>query len=98
MGLYYCGIQIDIAPLRFIIPEHAHKPDFSVAFLLYILLEATVSPSDKIHCYSGPSDETGKTEVPCRSGCGTIKIPPCSKELSIGINSEAFTGNGDVSI
>jgi hypothetical protein len=29
-----------------------------------------------------PSDETGKTEVPCHSRCGTIKIPPCSKALS----------------
>jgi hypothetical protein len=30
----------------------------------------------------GPSDETGKTVVPCHSSCGTIKIPPCSKALS----------------
>jgi hypothetical protein len=29
-----------------------------------------------------PSDETGKTEEPCRSECGTIKIPPNSKALS----------------
>jgi hypothetical protein len=29
-----------------------------------------------------PSDETGKTEVPCHRKCGTIKIPPCSKALS----------------
>ena len=28
------------------------------------------------------SDETVKTEVPCRSRCGMIKIPPCSKALS----------------
>jgi hypothetical protein len=27
------------------------------------------------------SDETGKTEVPSHSKCGTIKIPPCSKAL-----------------
>jgi hypothetical protein len=27
-------------------------------------------------------DETGKTEVPCPSRCGTIKIPPYSKALS----------------
>jgi hypothetical protein len=27
-------------------------------------------------------DETGKTEVPCHSRCGTRKIPPCSKALS----------------
>jgi hypothetical protein len=32
--------------------------------------------------WGGPSDETGKTEVPCHSRCGTIKIPPCSKALS----------------
>jgi hypothetical protein len=32
--------------------------------------------------WGGPSDKTGKTEVPCRSRCGTIKIPPCSKALS----------------
>jgi hypothetical protein len=30
----------------------------------------------------GPSEETGKTEVPCHSRCVTIKIPPCSKALS----------------
>jgi hypothetical protein len=28
------------------------------------------------------SDETVKYEVPCRSRCGMIKIPPCSKALS----------------
>jgi hypothetical protein len=27
-------------------------------------------------------DEIRKTEVPCHSRCGTIKIPPCSKALS----------------
>jgi hypothetical protein len=32
--------------------------------------------------WGGPTDETGKTEAPCRSGCNTIKIPPCSKVLS----------------
>jgi hypothetical protein len=31
---------------------------------------------------AGLSDETVKTEAPCRSRCGTIKIPPCSKALS----------------
>jgi hypothetical protein len=31
----------------------------------------------------GPSDETGKTEVPCHSRCGTIKFPPCSKAMNI---------------
>jgi hypothetical protein len=30
----------------------------------------------------GPSDETEKTEAPCHSRCGTIKIPPCSETLS----------------
>jgi hypothetical protein len=30
----------------------------------------------------GPSDETGKTEAPCHGRCGTIKIPPYSKDLS----------------
>jgi hypothetical protein len=28
------------------------------------------------------SDEAGKTEVPCHSRCGMIKIPLCSKALS----------------
>jgi hypothetical protein len=32
--------------------------------------------------WGGPSDETRKTEVPCHSRCGTIKIPSCSKTLS----------------
>jgi hypothetical protein len=27
-------------------------------------------------------DSNGKTEAPCHSMCGTIKIPPCSKALS----------------
>jgi hypothetical protein len=31
---------------------------------------------------AGLSDETVKTEAPCRSRCSTIKIPPCSKALS----------------
>jgi hypothetical protein len=31
--------------------------------------------------WGGPSDKTGKTEAPCHSRCGTIKIPPCSKAL-----------------
>jgi hypothetical protein len=31
---------------------------------------------------AGLSDETVLIEVPCRSSCGTIKIPPCSKGLS----------------
>jgi hypothetical protein len=31
---------------------------------------------------AGLSDETVKTEVPCRSKCGMIKIPSCSKALS----------------
>jgi hypothetical protein len=32
--------------------------------------------------WGGPSDEIGKTKVPCNSRCDTIKIPPCSKALS----------------
>jgi hypothetical protein len=32
--------------------------------------------------WDSPSDETGKTEAPCHSRCGTIKIPPCSEALS----------------
>jgi hypothetical protein len=27
------------------------------------------------------SDETGKTEAPCHSRCGTIKVPPYSKAM-----------------
>jgi hypothetical protein len=36
----------------------------------------------KLGDWGGPSDDTGKTEVPCHSRCDTIKIPPCSKALS----------------
>jgi hypothetical protein len=32
--------------------------------------------------WGGPSDETRKTEAPCHSRYGTIKIPPCSNALS----------------
>jgi hypothetical protein len=35
----------------------------------------------KVTEWSGPSVETGKTDAPCHSRCGTIKIPPCSKAL-----------------
>ena len=34
----------------------------------------------------GLLDETAKTEVPCHSRCGTIKIPPCSKSISMVAN------------
>jgi hypothetical protein len=43
--------------------------------------------------WGGPSDETGKTEVPLHSRCGMIKIPPFSKALSaehIGLNFAAL--------
>jgi hypothetical protein len=30
--------------------------------------------------WGGPSDETGKTEIPCHSRCGTIKIKALSAE------------------
>ena len=38
------------------------------------------------------SDETAKTEVPFHSRCGTINIPPCSKDvmLSKGLNVETL--------
>jgi hypothetical protein len=29
------------------------------------------------------SDETGKTEALCHSRCSKVKIPPCSKALSV---------------
>jgi hypothetical protein len=48
--------------------------------------------------WGSPSDETGKTEASCHSTCGTIKIPPWSKALSIDLNLQPFTGNSDVSI
>jgi hypothetical protein len=42
-----------------------------------------VSPKRRLNGGGGvPSNETGKTEVPRHSRCGTIKIPPCSKALS----------------
>jgi hypothetical protein len=41
---------------------------------------------DRVSCkatkWGGPSDETRKTEAPCHSKCGTIKIPRRSKALS----------------
>jgi hypothetical protein len=43
-----------------------------------------------------------KTEAPCHSRCGTIKIPPCSKALGVKHRpkfcSPSDTSNGDVSI
>ena len=47
--------------------------------------------------WRGPSDETRKTEVPCRSRCGTIKIPPCSKDLSAE-QAVAEWGLGDMPV
>jgi hypothetical protein len=37
-----------------------------------------------------PLDKTGKTEAPCHSRCGKIKIPYCSKALGaeIGLDFE----------
>jgi hypothetical protein len=51
--------------------------------------------------WGGPSDETGKTEAPCHSRCGAIKILPCSKALGAKHRPKfcmPFTGNGDVCI
>jgi hypothetical protein len=39
-------------------------------------------PSDKTKKKRKKKKRTLKTEVPCHSRCGTIKIPPCSKVLS----------------
>jgi hypothetical protein len=36
---------------------------------------------EKYVVFRGFSEDTGKTEVPCHSRCGTIKIYPCSKAL-----------------
>jgi hypothetical protein len=49
-----------------------------------VRIRSSTSPrvSYKATKWGGPSDETGKTEVPCRSRCGLIKIPPCSEALS----------------
>jgi hypothetical protein len=41
-------------------------------------------------------EETGKTEAPCHSRCGTIKILPCSKVL--GDQHRSKFCSGDVSI
>jgi hypothetical protein len=37
--------------------------------------------SEEATDWGGPSDETGKTEVPCHSRCSSIKIPPSSRAL-----------------
>ena len=51
-----------------------------------VRIRVRIGPPHPLVCrkseWGGPSDETGKTEVPCHSRCGTIKIPPCSKALS----------------
>ena len=39
----------------------------------------TITWSERRFNQGGPSDETAKTEFPCHSRCGTIKIPPWSK-------------------
>jgi hypothetical protein len=41
----------------------------------------------------GPSDKTGKTETPCHSRYGTIKIPPCSKALSADHRPKFFSSS-----
>jgi hypothetical protein len=38
--------------------------------------------SQEVTEWGGPSDETGKTDALCRSRCGMIKIPSCSKAPS----------------
>jgi hypothetical protein len=59
------------------------------------------------HCVGGSNPTVGRgcrsfgwdriPEVPCRSGCGTIKVPPCSKALSAEHRPiwSPVTGNGD---
>jgi hypothetical protein len=43
--------------------------------------------------WSGLSDETGKTEAPFHSKCGTIKILPCSKALSAELRPKFCSGD-----
>jgi hypothetical protein len=50
-----------------------------------VRIRVRIGPPHPLACRKrrlNPLDETGETEVPCHSRCGTIKIPPCSKALS----------------
>jgi Fe-S-cluster containining protein len=47
-----------------------------------VRIQARIDLPRPLVCRKRPSDETGKTEAPCHSRCGTIKIPPCSRALS----------------
>nr|XP_022313064.1 uncharacterized protein LOC111118062 isoform X4 [Crassostrea virginica] len=50
--------------------------------------------------FSFVTDETAKTEAPCHSRCGTIKIPSLPKDHKCrtkGQSLQTFTSNGDVS-
>jgi hypothetical protein len=65
---------------------------------LPVRIRVRIDPPHPLVCrkmatkWGGPSDETGKTEAPYHSKCGTITIPPCSKALSaeIGLNFAAL--------
>jgi hypothetical protein len=64
-----CGTFPKLDVFFIIVDEHSKWPEV-------IRMHETTS-------YKTIEDETGKTEVPCQSRCGTIKIPPCSKALSV---------------
>jgi hypothetical protein len=46
------------------------------------MVKSLVSNPEDATKWGGPLDETGKSEAPCHSRCGTVNIPPCSKTLS----------------
>jgi hypothetical protein len=60
---------------------------YAIYRCLLVRIQVGIGPpspcvSEEAIKWGGPSDETGKTEVPYHSRCDTIKIPPCSKALS----------------
>ena len=56
--------------------------DYSVLSVGRYGLQNPLCLSYKATKWGGPSNDTAKTEVPCHSRCGIIKIPPCSIDIS----------------
>jgi hypothetical protein len=69
--------------------------------MLPVMIGVKIDPPHPHACRKRRLNETGKTEVPCYSRCGTIKIPPCLKALSVEHRPQFCSPSpaiGDVSI
>jgi hypothetical protein len=67
--------------------------EISIRTLRLMRIQVRIGPPHPLAIkWGGSSDETGKTEAPCHSRCGTIKIPLCSKarKVTLGLKFVAL--------